>query len=216
MGEDIDGDGNLDDVASAWPLLEGAVIYDRKAAWEDTGRRWSLGLAGMYGRERLHRWTGGATYNGELDEYDSKMVMVATSVPFLDKFTFTGQLFSGDNLDGIQAGVGQGIAFATPNDVGREVSTVGGFFDLGYELNDTWSFAVGYGFDDPTDSSARYANGICLNDRAYFDVFYRITSNFKLGFEYAVLRTKYNDGVSGGQPGTARSNRFQFAALYDF
>ena len=71
MGEDIDDDGNLDDVASAWPLFEGAVIYDRKAAWEDTGRRWSLGLAGMYGRERLHRWTGGATFNGELDEYDS-------------------------------------------------------------------------------------------------------------------------------------------------
>ena len=224
MGEDIDGDGNLDDVASAWPLFEGAVIYDRKAAWEDTGRRWSLGLAGMYGRERLHRWTSYNAvtdkdyFNGELDEYDSKMVMVATSVPFLDKFTFTGQLFSGDNLDGIQAGVGQGIAFSktTPNEIGREVSTVGGFFDLGYELNDTWSFAAGYGFDDPTDSTARHANGICLNDRAYFDVFYRITPNFKLGFEYAVLRTKYNDGVKDGQPGTARSNRFQFAALYDF
>ena len=216
MGEDLDDDGNLDDVASAWPLIEGAIIYDRKAAWEDTGRRWTVGLAGMYGREKLHRPTFPGVFDGDLDEYDTKMLMVATSVPFYDKFTFTGQLFAGDNLDGIQAGVGQGIAFTALNHKGREVATVGGFFDFGYELNDTWSFAAGYGFDDPTDSTVRNANGICLNDRAYFDVFYRITPNFKLGFEYAVLRTKYNDGVRGGQPGTARSNRFQFAALYDF
>ena len=218
MGEDLDGDGTLDDVASAWPLFEGAVIYDRKAAWEDGDRRWLIGLAGMYGRERLHRWSGFG-FDGELDEYDSKMVMVAASVPFLDKFTFNGQLFAGDNLDGIQAGIGQGVAFNfnNPNAIGREVSTVGGFFDLGYELNDTWSFAAGYGFDDPTDSTARYAAGRCLNDRAYFDVFYKITSNFKLGFEYAVLRTKYNQGVgAAGEPGSARSNRFQFAAFYDF
>ena len=228
MGEDMDDDGNLDDVASAWPLFEGAVIYERKAAWEETGRRWSVGLAGMYGREKLHRWTNyiPATdkneFDGSLDEYDSKMVMVATSVPFLDKFMFTGQFFAGDNLDGIQAGVGQGIAFTAYNEKGREVATRGGFFDLGYELNDTWSFAVGYGFDDPTDSSARHSKGICLNDRTYFDVFYRITPNFKLGFEYAYLRTKYNEGVKSpfssqnGESGTAKNNRFQFAAFYDF
>ena len=219
MGEDRDRNGSLDNVESAWPLLEGAVIYDHKAAWEDSDRRWMVGLAGMYGREKAHTLTA-TGYDGSYDEFDSKMIMAAASVPFLDKFTLMGQFFAGDNLSGIQAGVGQG-AFARLNDSYRTVSTRGGFIDLGYELNDVWSFAVGYGFDDPTDSDARYANGICLNDRAYFDVFYRITPNFKLAFEYAVLRTKYNDGVKngtalGGEPGTARSNRFQFAAFYDF
>lgn len=221
MGEDRDGNGSYDNVQSAWPLFEGAIIYDRKAAWEDTGRRWMVGLAGMYGRERVRTPVD--------EEFDSKMIMAATTVPFLDKFTLTGQLFAGDNLSGIQAGVGQGT-FSRLDGTYGTVTTRGGFVDLGYELNDAWSFAVGYGFDDPCDSDARMANGICLNDRAYFDVFYRITPNFKIGFEYALLRTQYNEGVrrlgstfnnpghntTGGESGTARSNRFQFAAFYDF
>ena len=211
MGGDRDKDETLDNVASAWPLIEGTVIYERKAAWEDTGRRWTLGLAGMYGREKAENPAG------DNQEFDSKMVMLATSVPFLDKFTLTGQIFAGDNLDGVQAGCYQGT-YVKGNGRYGEVSTIGGFFDLGYELNDTWSFAVGYGFDDPTDSHARTSGkGVCLNDRAYMDVFYKITSNFKLGFEYAHLRTKYNEGVgTAGDRGTASSDRFQFAAFYDF
>jgi len=207
MGGDRDGNGTLDNVESAWPLFEGAIVYDRKAAWEDGNRRWMVGLAGMYGREKVR-----VPVN---DEFDSKMIMVATSVPFLDKFMFTGQFFAGDNLDGVQAGCYQGV-YQRPDFTYGTVSTRGGFFDIGYEFDDTWSFAVGYGFDDPTDSQARKSGlGVCLNDRAYFDVFYKITSNFKLAFEYARLRTKYASGV-GVESGTASTDRFQFAAFYDF
>lgn len=209
MGRDRDWNGTMDNSESAWPLLEGAILYDRKAAWEEGDRRWMVGLAGMYGREKADNAFGVS------DEFDSKMIMLAASVPFLDKFTLMGQFFAGDNLDGIQAGCYQG-AYIKGNGRWGEVSTRGGFFDLGYELNETWSFAVGYGFDDPTDSQARKTGtGICINDRAYFDVFYKISSNFKLAFEYAHLRTKYATGV-GVEPGTASSDRFHFAAFYDF
>ena len=215
MGGDRDGDGNQDNSASAWPLFEGAMLYDHKAFWDEAGRRWMVGLAGMYGRERVRTPVD--------DEFDSKMVMVAASMPLFDKFTLMGQFFAGDNLDGIQAGCYQGASRRANNTYGT-VATRGGFVDLGYELNDTWSFAVGYGFDDPVDSDARKDSGITLNDRAYFDVFYRLTPNFKLAFEYAYLRTKYNEGVNNpgsyfwgdGENGTAKNNRFHFAAFYDF
>ena len=210
MGRDRDDDGNLDNTASAWALAEAALIYDRKAAWEDGDRRWLVGLAGMYGREKAHN------LNGSNEEFDSKMVMLAASVPFLDKFTLTGQMFVGENLDGIQAGCYQGTYFRGNGHYG-EVATRGGFVDLTYDLNDTWSFAVGYGIDDPNDNhAAKSGMGVCLNDRAYVDVFYRITPNFKLAFEYAHLRTKYNEGTTAGERGTASADRFQFAAFYDF
>lgn len=87
--------------------------------------------------------------------------------------------------------------------------------DLNYQLNDKWSFAVGYGFDNPTDSEARYASGILHNDRAYIDVFYSITSNFKLGLEYARLTTIYGDKEDDNEDNVS-NDRVQFSAWYNF
>ncbi len=212
MGGDRDKDDNEDNSASGWALLEGAVVYDRKAAWEEGDRRWLVGVGGMYGRDKSRRWDGSGDDRvyGPSDEYDTDMIMVAGSLPFLDKFTLTGQLFAGENLAGVQAGIGQGVAVSDPTRKGREVSTVGGFIDLRYDLNDKWAFAVGYGFDDPTDSEARDSEGRTYNDRAYIDAFYRFNDNLHFGVEYAHLRTSYSDD------GDANSDRFQFTAFYDF
>lgn len=220
MGHDRDEDDNQDNSASGWALIEGAALYSRKAAWTED-QSWMVGLGGMYGRDKSHRYWDdedeGRRY-GQSDEYESKMIMVAASVPFetaIGGFTLCGQLFAGDNLADIQAGVGQGVAFKHGADAkGREVSTVGGFIDLNYEVKDSpWSFALGYGFDDPTDSEAKDADGRRYNDRAYVDAFYRINANLKFGFEYAHLRTCYN---REDDPGTASDDRFQFTAFYDF
>ena len=71
-------------------------------------------------------------------------------------------------------------------------------------------FAIGYGFDNPNDSDAQYAEGRLFNDRAYIDAFYQVTDNFKLGLEYGRLSTKWQD------EGTGYSDRIQFSAFYDF
>lgn len=222
MGHDRDGDGNQDNSASGWALLEGAALFQRTAFWEDpdaANNRWMIGLAGMYGRDKSHRYwddEDGSRHFGKSDEYESKMVMMAGSLPLttaIGKFTLCGQIFAGDNLGDIQAGVGQRVAFKDPMRKGREVGTIGGLVDLNYQVNETWSFAAGYGVDDPTDSEAEHANGICNNDRLYADVFYRVNRNLHFGFEYAHLRTKYN---LVDDPGTANDDRFQFTMYYDF
>ena len=215
MGGDRDEDEIEDNSASAWALFEGAVMYDHKAAWQSDDRRWLVGVGGMYGRDRSARasaWDdeGNATaYNGDNDDYDSKMIMVAASIPVW-KFTLTGQLFAGDNLGGVQAGCGQRVLYQPWQEKGTGVSTWGGFIDLGFELTDDWSFALGYGFDDPDDKDVDGTGGILFNDRAYIDAFYKITSNFKLGVEYARMSTKYEGD------GTSYADRFQFSAYYDF
>ena len=212
MGGDRDDDGTQDNEQSGWCLLEGAVVYDHKANWMDGDKRWLIGLAGQYGRDKSRRWDAESeSYLGHSDEYDSDMVMVAGSLPF-GPFTLTGQLFAGENLGGVQAGVGQKVAFRDPTRKGREVSTVGGFADIRYDLNDTWAFAIGYGFDDPTDREAKYDGGRLYNDRAYVDAFYQFNANLHFGLEYAYLTTKY-DSAYGDD---ADDHRIQFSVWYDF
>ena len=215
MGGDRDDDGNQDNSASAWPLFEAAFLYDHDSPWQADdadNKRWLIGVGGMYGRDRSYRFDGDEY--GDADEYNSQMVMIAGQIPFWD-FTLTGQIFAGENLGGIQAGVGQRVAF---NDLegmaakGKEVATVGGFIDLNYRLNADWSFAIGYGFDDPRLESGYTTGieGITHNDRLYIDVFYQLTDNFKLGLEYGRLSTTYKGD------GTAYDDRIQFSAFYDF
>ena len=214
MGGDRDGDANQDDAASAWGLVEGAIVYDHKAFWEDSDRRWLVGIGGMYGREKSHRFylddDNDVEYLGKSDEYDTDMVMVAAALPFFSKFKLTGQLFAGENLDGVQAGIGQGIGMPDPTRKGREISTIGGFVDLRYDCTDKWAFAIGYGFDDPTDSQAKYAEDRVFNQRAYADIFYQFNDNLHFGLEYARLQTKYH------YQGDADDDRIQFTAFYDF
>lgn len=216
MGGDRDGDENEDNSASAWALVEGAVVYEHKAPWatKDGNRRWLVGVGGMYGRDKSHRPTGVDAYGdwiygGTGDEYDSSMIMFAGSIPFGD-FTLCGQIFGGENLGGVQAGIGQRVGYDGLYRKGRGVRTVGGFVDLKWEFNDDWEFAVGYGFDNPNDKDARCAERRTFNDRAYVDVFYKITSNFRICLEYARLTTKYY------ADGDGRDDRFEFAAFYDF
>ena len=213
MGGDRDYDYNQDNAASVWGILEGAVVYDHKAFWEDSDRRWLVGLGGMYGRDKSHRfWTNdaGLVEYGQSDEYDTDMVMLAGSLPFFEKFKITGQIFAGENLSGVQAGVGQGIAMPDPTRKGREVSTIGGFVDLRYDCTEKWAFAIGYGFDDPTDSEAKDAEDRVFNERVYADVFYQFNDNLHFGLEYAHLRTKYF------YEGDADDDRIQFTAFFDF
>ena len=222
MGGDRDGNGTQDNEQSAWALFEGALVYDHDAAW-DNGRRWLVGVGGQYGRDASHRWDADkGDWDGENDSYNSDMIMFAGSIPLFEKFTLCGQIFAGENLGGVQAGVAQNIAFTDPTRKGREIVTVGGFADLRYELNEKWSFAIGYGFDNPTvhsgeliDTHDDYA-GITYNDRSYIDAFYQWNENLHFGLEYAYLTTDYVRDAGNNPQDDNDSHRLQFSVYYDF
>ena len=211
MGGDRDDNGTQDNAASAFPLFEAAVLYDHDTGWQDehdyAGKRWLVGVGGMYGQDRSRNFDAYGDW-ADNEDFDSSMGMIAAKLPYGD-FTLTGQFFGGQNLGGVQAGIGQRVGYDEYGR-GRAVRTIGGFLDLAYQLNDDWSFAIGYGFDNPNDADARYAEGRLYNDRAYIDAFYQVTSNFKLGLEYGRLSTDWD------KDGTGYSDRIQFSAFYDF
>ena len=96
--------------------------------------------------------------------------------------------------------------------------SIGGFVDLGYKLNDDWSFALGWGCDDPINSDVEDHSGtydIIYNDRAYICAFYQITDNFKFGLEYARLLTSFAQSADTNG-GDYDADRVQFTAFYDF
>lgn len=136
------------------------------------------------------------------------MGMIAAIVPF-GSFKLQGQFFGGQNLGGVQAGIDQRVGY-DDRGRGRAVRTIGGLLDLSYRLNKEWLFAVGYGFDDPNDSDAKFAAGRTFNDRVFVNATYSILDNFRLAIEYARLATDYYD------EGTAYSDRIEFSSYYDF
>lgn len=225
MGGDRDYDGQENNSSSGWALIEGAVVYSHEAAWAK-GHDWLVGIGGMYGRDRSHRWTGGNTFDGEYDEYDSKMLLVGASLPIVagvlndsesdsDALVLTGQFFAGDNLNGIQAGAGNSVAYHTANARGKTVQTMGGFLDLNYKFNYNWAFAIGYGFDNPDDDDvgsdkAGGCTGITYNDRAYLTAFYQVNDNLHFALEYARLTSDYYN------QGTSPDQRVQFTTYFDF
>ena len=218
MSGDRDENGTEDNEQSAWGLFEGALVYDHDAGW-DNGRRWLVGVGGHYGRTAIHRFNDATgSFDGENDNYNSSMIMLAGSIPFAEKFTLCGQIFAGENLGDVQGGVGNKIAFGDPTKKGREITTVGGFVDLNYKFNDTWSFAAGYGFDNPeihSDDAAIYTRGregTTFNDRVYIDAFYQWNNNLHFGLEYAYLTTDYVKAYGEDND----SHRFQFSVYYDF
>ena len=237
MGEDRDGNGIQDNSANSWVLFEAAALYDHVAPWQDDGKRWLVGIGGMYGRDRSYRYGWKGSYDtkgdkeygfgGQEDDYDSMMIMLAGSIPF-GKFSLCGQIFAGQNLGGIQAGCGQTVSYHNFDNgyvQGNAIRTVGGFLDLTYEFNDQWSAALGYGFDDPIDSDVEGGSqgnnyGILWNDRMYIAAFYRVTPNLKFGLEYARLMTSYCDGHDDDgnalTSGDLDADRVQFSAFYDF
>ncbi len=216
MGGDRDDDGTQDNMASNWALIQGALVYDRRAFWVEGDRRWLVGVGGMYGRERNHgasAWDANGmptAFDASADEYDSQMILVAGQLPLFDRFTLTGQFFAGENLGGIQAGIAQRVAFYPGHRRGTPVKTVGGFLEAHYKLNDTWSFAGGYGFDNPNDNDAAHAAGRTYNDRAYMIAFYRVNKHLTFAGEYGYLTTRYADEED------ADDHRIQFRAMYEF
>ena len=77
-----------------------------------------------------------------------------------------------------------------------------GFGEVKYAPNSDWSFASGYGVDDPnnSDTSPTYTEYL-KNQRAYFNVVRTIVESFKVGAEYTWISTEYAGNVknTGGQ-----------------
>lgn len=190
------GAGFRDGETSSRPTIQGRLAY-RFPLWEK--QNFELGVWG-------HRaWEEPDTrFNGEND-FDSHALGLDLTLPlFRDMLWVKGELWEGKNVDDVRGGIFQGINTVT----GREISSIGGFAEVGVKPLSWYTISAGYSTDDPQNSDLN-AGGRAQNQIWYFSQ----RASFdpvEFGIDYLYWKTKYI-GFDAGD-----DNRVQAFVSYKF
>ncbi len=180
---DLDGDGQVDGMASGTPMLQGLIELRQPMR---RGQVILLGLWGHLAREELADGT----------RYPSRSIGAHLQVPS-SVVTWSGEFYGGTNASDIGGGVGQG---ANPTSK-RAVHSIGGWLEVALAPTRRHVVALGGSGDfvrgDDVMTGERSGNGT-----AYAAIRYKPKSSLQLGAEYLYWKTLYR----GTSPGVA--NRF--------
>ena len=174
---DLDADGVPDENAAASPNLHGSLVLKTRLL---TSRPSIFTISGAYGREEVG---DSVAYPGT---YRSLFIHGGMQLPICESFTLQGEGWAGENIDNYLGGIGQGVNV----NMGKEISSLGGWVQGVWQPIRTIKTGVGYGVDDP-DDAVLAGNARTFNDRVFANIFYYITDKTTIGFEYSHIRTDY-------------------------
>ncbi|MCP4652711.1 MAG: porin [Candidatus Omnitrophica bacterium] len=171
------------------PMIEGRVAY----AFPLFGKTSTVAIAGLWGREKsstkISVWAGGLDF----------------VVPLTSTLSVKGEFFRGANLDGLLAGIGQGVNTTT----NRGIDSIGGWGQVTCKPWDKYAFNLGYGTDkddkDDLNTGDRHRNST-----VFANINYAIIKDVKLGLEYSYTETKYLNQKDG------ENNRITTSLIYSF
>jgi hypothetical protein len=166
---DADGDGRIDGMASARPMLQWLVEWQ----WHGDAR------VGAWGHVASAELAGGGGYGGE-------SFGVHAYLPVSRRVVVLGEGYLGSNL----ADIGGGIAQAYNPTLQRTVRGGGGWLELAMAASDRHLLALGASTDfareDDVDTGAP-----TRNSTAYGVVRYKPRTAVEVGLEYLVWSTRY-------------------------
>ena len=181
---DLDGDGQLDGMASATPMLQGLIEF-RKRMRGDSAIR--FGIWGHISRDELADGT----------QHASRSIGAHLFIPAGPKMVWIAEVYGGSNVADIGGGIGQSVNAVT----GKAIRAVGGWGELAIVPTEKHMVAFGGSGDfaraDDLEMGDRQANGT-----AYGVIRYKPKASLQLGVEYLYWKTLYK-GMSGGT-----ANRF--------
>ena len=205
---------------SGFPSIQGRLAFDFPL-W--TKKNGSLGLSGHWGEEEYDHPTGGM----DLDTWSAGFDVV---FPLTEWLVFSGEGFTGENLDAYLGGIAQGIT-VTSNNAGvvtetpnaknftgallgiEEIKSTGGWFQLAFGPFDKWMFHVGASVDDPENSDLASNTSLDVpsrNTALWGNVFYDWNEAVRVGLEVSHWDTEYEGGDE------ADSYRIQNSFIYKF
>jgi hypothetical protein len=197
IGRDLDGDGEDDGEASAFPTVQGRLALERSVTFSSTP--FTLGIWSHYGEEFARTIPHGRR------AFPTYSVGTDVLAPLSARLTVAGEVFWGENLDAVAGGIDQGINAER----GKGIRAVGGWGEGRIVVNPAFSLAVGYGVDNPANRDLS-VNGRSRNQVAYVASRFSLGGGVLLGMEYAYWRTDYKS-VAG-----ADLNRFHGYLQYEF
>ena len=197
---DLDGDGTADGVDSGLPMLQARLGVTDFLGGAITGGVW-----GHYGWEDVDLGVAGE------DEFTTNGIGLDLLAEITERLTFSGEVWYGQNLDDVRGGIGQGINTTT----GDEITSRGGWGELGYKVSDVYTPAIGYTVDDPIDSDLDPATTSGggpreKNQAIYFSNRFDLGGGVGVGLEYIYWKTWYQ-GLDDGD-----ANRVNLWFAYRF
>ena len=187
--QDLDGDGRLDGMDAARPMVQGLV--ELKGKYWTQEKALTIGAWGHYASERVDDVDDLAPPPGSFD-YDELRMLKSWSigghlvVPLTEKIWIRGEAFYGQNLADLRGGIGQSINTLT----GDEIKSVGGWGELGAQPLTWLGVFAGAAIDDPLDRQV--ADGQRSRNMTAFGVLrFRPWKPLQIGLEYIYWVTEY-------------------------
>lgn len=174
--------GDLAGPVSGLPTVQNRIAY-RFPLWEK--QFVEIGAWIHHAWEKVDVRVGGNNF------FHSQAWGVDVTLPvYEDIVWFKGELWEGENLDDVRGGIFQGI-----NARGHEISSTGGFAEVGIKLAAWLVVSFGYATDNPSNAEIS-ANGREENQIFYFAV--RVMANpVEIGLDYMNWRTLWDNAANG-------------------
>jgi len=163
------------------------------------GRKVAIGVSGHYGEFM------GDPGDGRLNSFQTWSVVGDFTMFLVAGVSLKGELWSGENLEAYQGGVGQGILNAASKCIGAS----GGWVMVDSGIG-PWTLGLGCGLDDPRNGNLA-AEGKARNGAVFGKVTYAITQAVTCGLEVSHWETRYKDAAKD-----AESARVQGSMIYRF
>jgi hypothetical protein len=167
---DLDGDGQLDGLASGLPMLQWLVEY-RMRARGDVAR---FGISGHAARTEL---ANGTTHGG-------KSIAAHAFVPMSKTTVLLGEGYIGDNLADLGGGIGQGVDPMT----NKPIRSVGGWLELAMLPTKRHMLALGASIDTADDVET---GALSKNQTTYAALRYKPRPAIQLGVDYLYWKTRF-------------------------
>ncbi|HAS81505.1 MAG TPA: hypothetical protein DCS43_02205 [Verrucomicrobia bacterium] len=203
IGQDLDGAGQDDGAAAAYPTVQGNVSVETPGI---AGRPMMIGISGHAGSETMAAYaaTEGGSEVPEAD-YDTWSVIGTMGMPLSKALTLQGSVWTGENLDTYFGGIGQGIN----KTLRRSISASGGWLQLMLDVTAKLNLNVGYGLDSP-DSVDLNAGDRAKNELVFTSLYYHLNSAVVLACEYSNMTTDYMANAD------ATADRVQGSLIFKF
>jgi hypothetical protein len=190
------GSGDFDPVddgeRTGYPWLMSRV-------WLTEGNH-TASISGHFGSEKIN----------DLSSKAHKVESYSMNSDLVSKFghlSFTTRVFYGANLNTFLGGIFQG--YTSDSTSIKNIRSVGGWSQLIYEFNSSWSSTVGFGIDDPNNHDL--TTGMrSQNSLVFANVTLKIQKAVELMFETEQMKTSYLNAKAG------KNLRLHFVSYFKF
>ena len=163
----------------------------------------TVGVSGHWGQEEYD-----IAADGQNKEFETWSLNMDLTQPVNKWLSIKSEVFTGENLNAYNGGIGQGVTTSGANQY-EEIGSKGGWVAAGLGPWDKTRFNVGVGMDDVERGNVN-AGARTLNRSVFGNVFYSLSKSAEWAFELSHWRTEYRGSGDGD------SVRAQTSLIYKF